>query len=454
MSHIVPGGPSSGGPRFCASCGSPLSAGSAFCPSCGTRVTAAAAPPRRRSGVPFAVVVSVLVACLVAATAVAVALFGRQSGTPAAVTTATVSAATATPASTPSSTSARPTSTSLSELYARVNSGVVRIETSTCDGGSIGTGFLIAPNLVATVAHVVEDSAALSLTAGDHGSGGTTSGVVVGIDSQADLALIRTSRSLDGHVFTIAAHDPAVGQQVGAIGFPEGEPMTLTTGIVSGLDRTVSIEGVDRVGLIQTDAAINPGNSGGPMMTEDGRVYGLIDAVSNVASGMSWAVSPRVASSRFAAWHGKTRSVVSADCDFPEAPPNLAGGDLTPPGSDPRADAVADTFATYFHAINTADYETAWRQLSPKLRGPSSSSLARGDATSFDTNVVLHDVSFPTSTTARAHVSFTSLQSSDKGPDGDVCDVWDLDYTLAEHDGAWLIDTVRGHGGGATHATC
>lgn len=66
---------------------------------------------------------------------------------------------------------------------------MVRIETTTCGGGGIGTGFLVAPNLVATVAYVVDGSAALSLTFGENGSGGTTSGIVVGLAPQTDVAL-------------------------------------------------------------------------------------------------------------------------------------------------------------------------------------------------------------------------------------------------------------------------
>lgn len=114
------------------------------------------------------------------------------------------------------------------------------------------------------MAHVVNQSAALSLTAGENGAGGTTSGVVVGIDSSTDVALVRVNRPISGHVFTLATAAPRVGQEVAAIGFPVGDPMTFTRGTVSGLDRTITLENVLRSGLIETDAAVNPGNSGGP----------------------------------------------------------------------------------------------------------------------------------------------------------------------------------------------
>lgn len=322
-------------------------------------------------------------------------------------------------------------------------------------GGGIGTGFLVAPNLVATVAHVVDGAAALSLTVGENGSGGTTSGVVVGIDPQADVALIRSNRPLTGHVFTLADKPPTVGQEIAAIGFPEGQPMTLTRGIVSGLDRSIPIEGLNRSGLIQTDVAINPGNSGGPMLATDGQVFGLIDAKNVQASGLGYAVSPTTAAARLRAWNGATTSVVSAACDHPAGPlPGRTLDPVVPPGSDPRTVAVAQALQTYFQAINAADYRTAWLQTSPRIRGTSPDSLANGDATSYDGLVVVHSVTPATAGAVLAHVTFTSVQAPDKGPNGDSCDNWDLDYSMIPSAGTWLIDQVRGHNGGQTHIAC
>jgi hypothetical protein len=63
----------------------------------------------------------------------------------------------------------------------------------------------------------------------------------------------------------------------GSAAADEGGPITLTTGVVSGLNRTVDIEGKPRTGLIQTDAALNPGNSGGPLLLIDGEVIGIAE---------------------------------------------------------------------------------------------------------------------------------------------------------------------------------
>jgi serine protease Do len=110
---------------------------------------------------------------------------------------------------------------------------------------------------------------------------------VVGADSFRDVALIRSGEAIDGHVFTLAEQDPRLGEEVVALGFPLGGTfptfdVTVTRGSVSGLHRTVNIDGVERTRLIQTDAAINPGNSGGPLISlETAEVVSIADAIAN-----------------------------------------------------------------------------------------------------------------------------------------------------------------------------
>jgi len=307
---------------------------------------------------------------------------------------------------------------------------------------------------VATVAHVVNQSAALNLTVGEKGAGGTTSGVVVGIDPSADVALVRLDRPIHGHVFSLAALAPSVGQEVAAIGFPVGDPMTFTRGTVSGLDRTIPIENVMRSGLIETDAAVNPGSSGGPLLSADGEVFGLVDAKLMDAEGIAYAVAPNIAHPLLKSWVDSTASAVTAPCSSPVGP---QGPGLTPtlPGSpDATTQAVGEVFKTYFDGINSADYASAWSMLSPNLQGPSLSSFARGTSTSFDDQVTVLSVAPGAGQKITARVTFTSVQATGKGPDGDTCDNWDLDYTLVPSGGSWLIDKVMGHNGGQTHTTC
>jgi S1-C subfamily serine protease len=76
-----------------------------------------------------------------------------------------------------------------------------------------------------------------------------------------------------------------------AIGTPLGEyPDSVTTGVISGLDRSIDVQGSSVTGLIQTDAPINPGNSGGPLLDAAGRVIGVNTATSSDAQGVSFSI--------------------------------------------------------------------------------------------------------------------------------------------------------------------
>jgi serine protease Do len=464
-------------PAYCSTCGTPTVADAQFCSACGARLSepTSALPshapesgiaPRRRPAWVLPVV-STLADVAVAAAGVGSAAVLRQQRTPSAPavptgqamvrSSAPTSRAVASPTSASPTTSdpTTPVTASFADLYRNVQDGVVRISATTCDGGGIGTGFLVSPTLVATAAHVVEGAASLALAVGEDGGSGFTSGVVVGIDPDSDIALVRTRRPLSGHVFEFSPGSPAVGQEVAAIGFPEGEAMTLTKGTVSGLHRSIDIDGVRRSGLIQTDTAINPGNSGGPMLGPDGSVYGVVDAKLTAAEGIGYAVSPAIASARVDAWKGRTASVVSAACDAPVAPSQAWDHAAEGPGSsDPTDETVVDFFTAYFGAINSADYDAVWQMLGPSLRGSSSAGLGRGLSTTFDAAVQVRSVTGRPDGKVLAHVQFTSFQAAEKGPDGDTCDNWDLDYLLRPEGESWQIAAVSGSHNGATHASC
>ncbi|QRF33466.1 S1C family serine protease [Bacillus safensis] len=131
---------------------------------------------------------------------------------------------------------------------------------------------------VLTNNHVIEGANKLTVSLHD---GKTIEGKLVGADPLTDLAVVEISSS---HVTKIAALGNSsslrAGETVIAIGNPLGEDLsrTVTQGIVSGVDRTVSMNtsaGESSINVIQTDAAINPGNSGGPLLTTDGKVVGI-----------------------------------------------------------------------------------------------------------------------------------------------------------------------------------
>jgi S1-C subfamily serine protease len=119
---------------------------------------------------------------------------------------------------------------------------------------------------------------------------------LVGTDPEHDLAVLRI-KTMTGRPPALplgTSNDLKVGQKVFAIGNPFGLDWTLTTGIISALNRQLPTEGGTAItGLIQTDAAINPGNSGGPLLDSAGRLIGVNTAIfspSGASAGIGFAV--------------------------------------------------------------------------------------------------------------------------------------------------------------------
>ncbi|MEC1749015.1 serine protease HtrA [Bacillus mojavensis] len=135
-----------------------------------------------------------------------------------------------------------------------------------------GKAYIITNN------HVVEGATSLKVSLYD---GTDVTAKLVGSDSLTDLAVLQIS---DDHITKVAnfgdSSDLRTGETVIAIGDPLGKDLsrTVTQGIVSGVDRTVSMStsaGQTSINVIQTDAAINPGNSGGPLLNTDGKIIGI-----------------------------------------------------------------------------------------------------------------------------------------------------------------------------------
>jgi putative serine protease PepD len=147
---------------------------------------------------------------------------------------------------------------------------------------------------IITNAHVVDGATAIKATFSD---GSTATGRVLGTDTATDLAVVRVTGVATAklHPLTLGDSDGvAVGDGVLAIGSPFGLSETLTTGIVSALDRTISSpSGATIGGAIQTDASINHGNSGGPLIDAEGHVVGVnaqIESDSGGNDGIGFAI--------------------------------------------------------------------------------------------------------------------------------------------------------------------
>lgn len=151
-----------------------------------------------------------------------------------------------------------------------------------------GSGFVFdTEGHIVTNYHVVEGATRIEVNFFD---GTKATAEIIGLDPDSDLAVIKVDLP-DYDYKPVRFADSSqleVGESVLAIGSPFGERWTLTTGIVSGLDRTIaglSEMGFSIGGVIQTDAAINPGNSGGPLLNARGEVVGVNSQIVSRSGG-------------------------------------------------------------------------------------------------------------------------------------------------------------------------
>ncbi len=157
-----------------------------------------------------------------------------------------------------------------------------------------GSGFVWdAAGHIVTNYHVVEGATKVQVQLD---SGKPIPAKVVGIAPDYDLAVVQLKEvPKDLRPIPLgSSHDLKIGQSVYAIGNPYGLSRTLTTGIVSALDRSLpTSEYAEIAGVIQTDAAINPGNSGGPLLDSAGRLIGVNSAIrsdSGSSAGIGFAI--------------------------------------------------------------------------------------------------------------------------------------------------------------------
>jgi serine protease Do len=160
---------------------------------------------------------------------------------------------------------------------------------------SLGSGVLIDKDgHVLTNEHVVGGANHIKVTLSD---GRDFDATLVGADSNNDLAVLK----IDGAeklpwVTPGSSKDLLVGEPVIAIGNPFGLSNTVTTGVISALDRSIRSDERTFYGFIQTDASINPGNSGGPLLNAEGTLIGVNTAIYQGAQGIGFAIPIDVAS--------------------------------------------------------------------------------------------------------------------------------------------------------------
>ena len=185
---------------------------------------------------------------------------------------------------------------SIERVAAKVVPSVVMLETDLGRQSEEGSGIILTSDgMILTNNHVVAAAAKVDGGAGPgprttvtFADGRTTSFTVIGADPTSDIAVVRAQGVSDLTPITLGSSaDLRVGQEVVAVGSPLGLEGTVTTGIVSALNRPVSTTGESGnqntvLDAIQTDAAINPGNSGGALVNMNGDLVGVNSAIATL----------------------------------------------------------------------------------------------------------------------------------------------------------------------------
>jgi putative serine protease PepD len=195
----------------------------------------------------------------------------------------------------------RSTTTTLTQLYKNVAPGVVDITVTSSGGSGLasgaqaeGSGFVIdTSGDIVTNQHVVAGATSIKVRFQD---GTVEKATLVGTDPSTDIAVIKVSGDSSLlHPLTFGSSASLlVGDEVAAIGSPFGLPDSMTSGIVSAVNRTITAPNKFSIsGSIQTDAAINHGNSGGPLLNMSGQVIGVnaqIESDSGGNDGVGFAI--------------------------------------------------------------------------------------------------------------------------------------------------------------------
>jgi putative serine protease PepD len=252
-------------------------------------------------------------------------------------------------------------------IYAATSAGVVEItasgtgssqsdpfgQGSSQSSEATGSGFVVdGKGYIVTAAHVVDGASSIKVTFSD---GTTRTATLSGEDNATDVAVLKIDPSgLTLHPLKLGSSASlGVGDAVAVIGSPFGYEESVSTGIVSGVDRTIQApNGYTVAHAIQTDAALNPGNSGGPILDASGRVIGIADQIAtngnaDQSSGVGFAVPIDLVSRELGALEaGKTVShaylgvsttqstsatgalVASVSADAPAASAGVRSGDV------------------------------------------------------------------------------------------------------------------------------
>ncbi|WP_172253719.1 S1C family serine protease [Saccharibacillus deserti] len=238
----------------------------------------------------------------------------------------------------------------LKDIIAETQKKVVMIE---LDNGSLGSGFLYnEQGDVVTNAHVVEGARTVKVKTTD---ARTLDGEVIGTGTDTDVAVVRVPGLAGEKPLQLAAQEAELGDEVLALGSPLGLQNTVTTGIVSGTDRDLTIEPYIYRNLYQISAPIAPGNSGGPLVNAStGEVLGINSAKVTEEAAIGFSIPVTDIRSMVEKWSKNPGS------DLPE--PSAAATEMSGDAWE-AADEAEYLVEAYYDSLSAKDYVTAYAML-------------------------------------------------------------------------------------------
>lgn len=331
---------------------------------------------------------------------------------------------------TPTSPSPTTTTESPSEVFERVRSGVVRVQSAGCPVVGSGTGFFVASDMVVTAAHVIREAFAISVRSDD----GTGRATLVGVDWDRDVALLRVEDPsvgppVRGTPFSWASKQPEVADAVVVLGYPKGQPLARTSGEISAVDQTRDVASQTRSGLIQYDAPTAGGNSGGPVLDPQGNVIGIVDAGDATSNSYNFAIPATAITGLIDSWTASPQvTVPDPSCD------KSTYGIVDIRSVHPEARALALAIDGLLSGINNADSGAASTWVT------ANSSLSEWDDIHYS-NIVLERANLKDRTSDTADVSYDAVPVDPGDTRG--CLHHEVEFTMSIDNGFWQIASER-----------
>jgi len=381
------------------------------------------------------------------------------AGTQVATTTSSSTSTTVAPelvGSSPSQANSTSTTTippiqGFADLFEQARGAIANVDVVRCEAGAQGTAFLVDADTAFTAAHVVDGAAEIALDFGDQ----RVEATVIGRNIDRDVAVLRLATPIENAVtLPVAQGEPRVGEEVAAIGHPQGLPVAMTVGRVTSMNAEFDFSGTgaERVqNLIQADFVVATGTSGGPLINQRGEVVGVAIQRDVIAEGLFFAANLSDVRAELFDLALNPEPVRPAFCvgsieldDIDELAAELVASEV----DTLDVPDLQRTFAVYTQTLNSGRASAAFDILGPSITTTTTrEAWAEEQSTSNLWDWRIRQIS-PTPVGLAVRSTFTSTQEAQFGFDNEsTCTRWDVTHNMVrgQFQGRdfWLIDASR-----------